>query len=937
MKKILLTILVFGTILGSYLWSPQISHAQLTTQGGGTGLTNTYTAGDLIYAATNNPIRFSKLPIGGNGTCLGVTSGLPSYITCGSGGGGSSGGTWSTTTSQVSGRLINYSNNTTDIVTVGGSATTTGAVWLDPNTLVNYFKGNVGIGTTSPYALLSVAGQIVGKYFTATSSTASQLPYATSTAMTITNLFATNLSNLTTNGFVKTSGGTGVLSVDTNTYLTGSGAGVTDISVVSTNGFAGSSSGGATPALTLSTSITGVLKGNGTAISAAANGTDYTLVAGSATCTNQFLRSISASGVGVCATVGSADVTLANLTATDSTLTFSGTYNGSTARTIGINLGNNNVWTASTTFQQQTNLQRASSTILSANTFCLTADVCRTTWPSGSGGGSGTWSTTTSQVPGQLINYPNNNTDIVTFGGTATSTAFAYFDPNIKSFKIGTSLGIQSDAFGTKPLEFQVANSGAVNDFVGGNIWNTTAGSQAGSFLAFGNDLTTRDNAAGAASVYYGGIVYASSRWQGSALGFGALPANGLVFYNTDGTTIIASATSTGEIDFYTGAGSFAGGIPDAAINRLGNWSLGAATTTAYRLDVLGLGRFTGLVDAQIFTATSSTLASSFPLASTTAISSTGSAYFATSGGNVGIGTTSPYSSLSVAGATGIVMNSFNATSTAATNATSTIANELVIGGTRIPNERMIEGNRGLRFTRTSDGAVVNAISIDSGASAMQFGAVGGSTFNFVSANTVLAGISTTVTGTGAGSTGYLNISNIRSTANNPLIITSDGANGLAGVTLDRTTRSSTLGSSLVSMTYAGTEQARVTIDGSLWLHATTTTGFARLGIVATSSASSMPLIQIQTPTTAGVATTTVFKIDANGLFGIGTSTTAANLQATTITANATTSIQFGKANQNKGTCLTYYDSAGTPVYAYIPAGTTAFTLTSTQLSGCQN
>ena len=50
---------------------------------------------------------------------------------------------------------------------------------------------------------------------------------------------------------------------------------VTAVSVVSANGLAGTSSGGATPALTLSTTITGVLKGNGTAISAAVSGTDY--------------------------------------------------------------------------------------------------------------------------------------------------------------------------------------------------------------------------------------------------------------------------------------------------------------------------------------------------------------------------------------------------------------------------------------------------------------------------------------------------------------------------------------------------------------------------------------------------------------------------------------------------------------------------------------
>lgn len=62
-------------------------------------------------------------------------------------------------------------------------------------------------------------------------------------------------------------------------------------------------------------------------------------------CTNQFPRSQDAAGQWTCATVGSADVSLANLTATDGTLTFSGTYNGSTARTIGINLANPNTWT----------------------------------------------------------------------------------------------------------------------------------------------------------------------------------------------------------------------------------------------------------------------------------------------------------------------------------------------------------------------------------------------------------------------------------------------------------------------------------------------------------------------------------------------------------------------------------------------------------------
>jgi hypothetical protein len=55
----------------------------------------------------------------------------------------------------------------------------------------------------------------------------------------------------------------------------GSGT-VTSASVVSANGFAGTvATATTTPAITLTTSITGVLKGNGTALSAATAGTDY--------------------------------------------------------------------------------------------------------------------------------------------------------------------------------------------------------------------------------------------------------------------------------------------------------------------------------------------------------------------------------------------------------------------------------------------------------------------------------------------------------------------------------------------------------------------------------------------------------------------------------------------------------------------------------------
>ena len=112
----------------------------------------------------------------------------------------------------------------------------------------------------------------------------------------------------------------------------------------------------------------------------------------------------------------------------------------------------------------------------------------------------------------------------------------------------------------------------------------------------------------------------------------------------------------------------------------------------------------------------------------------------------------------------------------------------------------------------------------------------------------------------------------------------------------------------------------------------------AAIGGYRTGSNGQGGLYMAYQPNTSGGTVATVGAVlSPAGLFGIGTTTPLANLQVTASSSNATTSVQFGKSGQNKGTCQTFYDTAGTPVYAYIPAGTTAFTLTNTQPSGCQN
>lgn len=86
--------------------------------------------------------------------------------------------------------------------------------------------------------------------------TGSGITRITSTGGTVT---ITNPTGPTTNLEAGTSSGT-----------------VTSVSVVSNNGLAGTvATATTTPAITLSTTVTGILKGNGTAISAATAGTDY--------------------------------------------------------------------------------------------------------------------------------------------------------------------------------------------------------------------------------------------------------------------------------------------------------------------------------------------------------------------------------------------------------------------------------------------------------------------------------------------------------------------------------------------------------------------------------------------------------------------------------------------------------------------------------------
>jgi hypothetical protein len=103
-------------------------------------------------------------------------------------------------------------------------------------------------------------------------------------------------ATLTAGSGVSITNGSGSITIS----ATGSGGTVTSVSVVSANGLAGTvATDTTTPAITLSTSVTGVLKGNGTAISAASAGTDYVAPATATTFTATQTFSGSSSTLGM--------------------------------------------------------------------------------------------------------------------------------------------------------------------------------------------------------------------------------------------------------------------------------------------------------------------------------------------------------------------------------------------------------------------------------------------------------------------------------------------------------------------------------------------------------------------------------------------------------------------------------------------------------------
>lgn len=457
-----------------------------------------------------------------------------------------------------------------------------------------------------------------------------------------------------------TSGSSGVATLISNVLnipqYQAAGTYMTSITVASTNGFAGSSSGGATPALTLSTTISGLLKGNGTAISAAANGTDYTLITAKTCTAGDFVSAVTAAGVFTCTT--------------PSGTTYTGTYPVQvTGSVISLAFGttSSNTWGGTQTFTNSpvfSTLGAGTLNATSAGTLYSTGTSTPTlaaeftyggTLGQFIGGASGALSLTTNGTALSKIVQIGANTILGNpTGATGNVTAFAT-----------SSLGIAlSDTSGT----LQVARGGTGQvSFAAGNL---VYGAGSGALQSIATSTATCTSASG-------------------------ITCTSFAFVGTGGSTIALSSIPNTSLANSTISGVALGGTlaaltaTDSTLTFSGSYTGTTARTIGINLTQpntwTGLQQFNGNASTTGFTNSGQTWL--------TALGTPAGAFLAVDPTGKIIATTTPTGSGGLTGTTGQVAY-FSGTNTAVGTSTIFISSAQNVGlGTSTPPSALdVEG-----------------------------------------------------------------------------------------------------------------------------------------------------------------------------------------------------------------------------------------------------
>ncbi|MFZ2049017.1 MAG: hypothetical protein WAV25_01845, partial [Minisyncoccia bacterium] len=303
-------------------------------------------------------------------------------------------------------------------------------------------------------------------------------------------------------------------------------------------------------------------------------------------------------------------------------------------------VGGVTIGTSTTTNATTTNLFASKGNFNTGyfDTICLTSDTCKTMWPTGGGGGMGTWATTTSMVLGQFINYSLNNTDIVTVGGSSTTTAPFWFDPNTQFANLGGQLLITGS---TTLQNFTALNS------------TTTNGTSTSFFSNTLSSLIARLNSIVANDISVGALTATNSTTTNSTSTISYISS--LIASNATSTNIFSTTASSTNLFATNG--------------NIGTLTTGPITSGLINGQTISSGaNFTGTINAtgglttlsNLLTTGSSTLQNFTALNSTTT-NSTSTSFFATTGTFTNLfGSTLNLTNLLVTGSTTLQNFTFN-------------------------------------------------------------------------------------------------------------------------------------------------------------------------------------------------------------------------------------------------------------------------------------
>lgn len=269
---------------------------------------------------------------------------------------------------------------------------------------------------------------------------------------------------------------------------------------------------------------------------------------------------------------------LANLSATDSTLTFSGNYNGSVARTVGLNLGNANTWTVNQTFNYSSSTAYSSFVRASTTNLIINGQSFNNLLGTGLSNSSG--ALTVSSVPNSALQNStisgvslgsnlNSLSHDSTLSGTSYNGSASVSDWGLNLTNANLWTGLQRFTNSSTTLgSFSYASStqwfgGGLTSCSNGTtdklLWNSTTGQfSCGTDQGAGSGITSYD----AWTHPSAGISATTSQIviSGATTSVQNLNISGNIL-DTNGNKIIGITPTAGAVNYFTVANTASGDV----------------------------------------------------------------------------------------------------------------------------------------------------------------------------------------------------------------------------------------------------------------------------------------------------------------------------------------------------------------------------------------